>query len=441
MALQRRFCGVAVVLAGALLLVAPFTARAQNSSLNAYSPYSMYGIGDIGLQGPTQTRSMGATGVAYRSPVTVNNLNPASLGGVGQKAFLFDVGLEGANYYLGSRGLDGQMRNTSFNTFNIKDISLAFPVGRGVGFSVSMTPFSEVGYRIERMEDDPDILSTLGQVKYTHIGQGGITQYKAGLGVALTKRFSLGANLIYYKGEIDRMYYITVLPTMTKESYNSVNAVNYSNISKFYGAFGFQWNLLATSKRMLSLGATYQPGGKLGMNTTRYIPSSNMSQDTIANITTRMPFKMPSTLRAGVCYANEKWLLSADYIFQNWSANKQSESPIVKYVNTNSVRFGAEITPNRGDFRHTLNRWSYRAGLRYDQYYMDIRNTRLADAAVTFGVGIPIKMGGPSSINIGVEAGRQGRTTNGLVQTNYFKILLSLSMFGDDFWFVQPKYD
>jgi len=385
---------------------------------------------------------MGGTGVAYRSPVTINYINPASLGAIVQKAFLFDVGVEGTNYYMKSTGLDGVARTSSFNSFNLSDIAVAFPLAKGIGFSVSMTPFSSVGYRIETQEEDPAIVANIGQVRYTHLGEGGINQFKAGMGVALSKNFSLGADLIYYKGRINRTYYITVLPVMAGDTYNSVNAVDFSNVSRFYGALGFQWNIIATDKRLLTFGGTFQPGGKLGMSTTRYIPSSDILQDTVAMQVTRTPFKMASTARAGLYYGSMRWSFAADYTFQNWGVNTQSEAPdLIQYVNTNSIRLGAELTPDRSDFRHALNRWSYRAGFRYDQYYMKVRDTRLADAAFTFGVGVPIKMGGFSMVNAGLEVGQKGVATNGLIRTYYFKILLGFSLFGDDFWFVQPKYD
>jgi len=425
----------------ALILLLPAPAHGQDSALNTFSPYTLYGVGDLAPDGLVQTRSMGSIGVAYKSSIAVNSLNPASLGIIAQKAFLFDVALDGSNFYLRSTGSNGVPRRTSYNSFNLSNISLAIPFARGVGFSLNMSPYSTVGYRVESEETDPTILANVGQVLYTHIGQGGINQFKANLGVQLSKRLSLGASLVYYRGRIDRMYYITVTSVMSDDTYNSVNAVDYSQISKPYGQFGVQWNAIATNDRILSLGATYQTGGRLGMNNTRYIPSSNMSKDTVRNDIMQIPFKMPSTMRLGAFYGTQRWVLSADYIFQNWGVNTWSESPIIKYVNTSGIRFGAELTPNRGDFRHALNRWSYRAGLRYDQYYMEVLGRRIADAAVSVGLGIPVNAAGTTSLNLGLEAGRQGRPDNGLIQSNYFKIFLGFSFFGVDFWFVQPKYD
>ena len=56
----------------------PFAVSAQTSSINAFSPYTMYGIGEQNTPGTLQMRSMGGAGVAMRSVSTVNLLNPAA---------------------------------------------------------------------------------------------------------------------------------------------------------------------------------------------------------------------------------------------------------------------------------------------------------------------------------------------------------------------------
>ena len=42
-----------------LLSVIPLATYGQNSSLNTFSPYTFYGIGDFATQGPGYIRSMG----------------------------------------------------------------------------------------------------------------------------------------------------------------------------------------------------------------------------------------------------------------------------------------------------------------------------------------------------------------------------------------------
>ncbi|MBO7311672.1 MAG: hypothetical protein J6U82_02550, partial [Alistipes sp.] len=56
----------------------PFGVSAQSSSINAYSPYSMYGMGEILTPGSAQMRSMGGVGIALRNYGQINPLNPAA---------------------------------------------------------------------------------------------------------------------------------------------------------------------------------------------------------------------------------------------------------------------------------------------------------------------------------------------------------------------------
>ena len=85
---------------------------------------------------------------------------------------------------------------------------------------------------------------------------------------------------------------------------------------------------------------------------------------------------------------------------------------------------GVEYTPNRYDARHFLKRWSYRAGFRYGAYNQTFNGDKLAQYAVTAGIGIPVRRGAFSAIDIGVEYGRRGYNIAdrlGLVRQQYFK--------------------
>mgnify|MGYP000107978196 CR=1 FL=1 len=53
---------IKLVVAAAVML--PYAVSAQTSSINAFSPYTMYGIGEINTPGTTQMRSMGGVRVA-----------------------------------------------------------------------------------------------------------------------------------------------------------------------------------------------------------------------------------------------------------------------------------------------------------------------------------------------------------------------------------------
>ena len=67
------------ILLGLAMVFFALPAAAQDEAYGSYSPYSMYGIGDISKFGSAYNRSMGGTGIATRDKRNVNLLNPAAV--------------------------------------------------------------------------------------------------------------------------------------------------------------------------------------------------------------------------------------------------------------------------------------------------------------------------------------------------------------------------
>ena len=409
---------------------------AQQSSINTFSPYSCYGIGDFNMPGNSWSRSMGGVGVAYRNASQINYLNPASASAIRRQSFLFHFGMEGQNHYL----KDTEAKS-SYNSFNMSDIGLSFPVARGVGASVSVAPYSSVGYRITNYLDDPEIVGELGNVHNYYSGEGGITQAKAGFGVRVLPRLSLGAEMIYYFGNMQRFYPQGIIPIAGTGSFTSMNANEKWEVSHIYGNFGATYDILVTSKRILTAGATFHPGGKLKPKVTELVLSQS---DTISYSRIQSDFAIASSLSGGLFLHTPKLSLGADYMFQNWGGKNRdgSENPEqMKFVDTHTVKIGAQYTPDRNDIRYMLRRWTYRAGLRYNTCYMQLNGHQIHDKAVTFGVGFPLRRGGLSDLDIGCEFGSRGAVRPGMIRENYFKISLGLNLFGMDDWFAKRKYN
>ena len=168
----------------AAVAMVPTAVAAQTSSINAFSPYTMYGIGEQNTPGTLSMRSMGGAGVAMRSPGTLNLLNPAAYSAAQQKTFLFNFGLEGQNYY-NSQKVAGESKNTAYNTFNFHDIAFQMPLARKLGLGFSLTPYSSVGYRTKYYHEyDPTdpVYGNVGNVQYNYQGEGDVTEVKLGIG-------------------------------------------------------------------------------------------------------------------------------------------------------------------------------------------------------------------------------------------------------------------
>ena len=70
---------------------------AQDGTYGSYSPYSIYGIGDISKEGTAYNKSMGGVGIATRNRRFINYLNPAAVTARDSLAFMADFGLSEKN--------------------------------------------------------------------------------------------------------------------------------------------------------------------------------------------------------------------------------------------------------------------------------------------------------------------------------------------------------
>lgn len=444
--------------------------RAQTSSVNAFSPYTMYGIGELNTPGTLPMRSMGGVGVAMRNVGGINLLNPASYSIAPQKSFLFDFGVEGQNFYNAQSVLDTQSgdyasKHTAYNTFNFRDIALQIPLAKKVGLGLSLTPYSSVGYRMRYdhpYSDDDPVWGNVGSVQYDYQGEGDVTEVKLGVGWEPFKNFSVGVAAQYYWGDIDCDYVASASTITGSGSVSSISGKDNYSISSFKGQVGVQWVALLNEKRALAFGATYDFGGDLRPRVASTMTIGNMSNTVVRDETTDLKLVLPHQVAVGAYYQTAKWVLGADYVYQNWGGrNKGSvqtgvtgtgsnqHAYTVAYTNTSTIKLGAEFTPGRYDVRRFLKRCSYRAGFRYGRFNQTFDGHALGEWAVTAGVGVPVQFLSVSGINIGLEYGRRGYNVAeriGLVRQQYFKFALGFSLFGaggenQDYWFLRPKYD
>lgn len=442
------------------VMVSAVDALAQTSATNAFSPYSMYGIGEINTQGALPARSMGGMGVAWRSTSMASLLNPAGYSATLRKSAIFNFGVEGMhvintqNRYDATTGADAGSVKSSKTSVNFHEIALQIPLAKGLGLGLSLTPYSSVGYNMTAIEQDENAWADVGQVKYNYQGEGDITEVKLGVGWEIFKGFSLGVAGMYYWGDIDRQFTTRVVNNVVGDGsmLSTIGSSNYS-VSNFKFQAGVQYSVINTDKRSLTIGATYDIGGSLRPKVTRltYI-NDNLATDVYRD-DYRSEIRLPMQIAGGVFYQDVKWSAGFDYVYQNWKGKNAKLTDLIEqgvevaYANTSTYKIGVEFTPNRFDVRRYYNRMSYRAGLRYGGYYQTFGGEHLNQYAVTIGIGFPLRFLGASSVDVGFEYGGRGSHKRiaggsiGLIKQDYFKFAIGLSMFGEDYWFVRPKYD
>ena len=174
------------------------TASAQDSAINAYSPYTMYGIGELGVNGNAINRTMGGAGIAFRSTQMASLLNPAGYSATLRNSFIFEVGMEGnflkntQRKYTSTDISDYTTAANAKNTANLREIAIQFPLAKGLGFGFSLTPYGSVGYKMNSLEQNEDTWGTVGAVMYNYQGDGDVTEVKAGIGWEFVRGVSVG---------------------------------------------------------------------------------------------------------------------------------------------------------------------------------------------------------------------------------------------------------
>ena len=430
-----------------ILLIAVFfvmgaVASAQDGTYGAYSPYSIYGIGDISKQGTAFNKSMGGVGVATRNRRFINYLNPAAVTARDSLSFMADFGLAQSNNVF----KQGDLRS-AHNTFNIYNFVMSFPIYRSSAFMVGITPFSDMGYDFSSVETDPNIIGNTGNISYDSFGTGSVYQVFAGAGVTFWKRLSLGAELIYYFGNLDKVTNMDY----SNASYRSVNSGSDLMVRGVTGKFGLQYEQKIAGDVSVTIGATYRLGSGMKGEATNYRYANQ------SGVTDTLKYDAIGLKGAGVKFADElgvgiavkggeKWMAEFDYLRSDWRKSGFDSTPGFgvsgdsKFSSTvsQSFRAGFEIVPNRNDIRYYFRRCTYRAGLYYDQAYYKLDGANVNTMGVTLGITLPV-FRLYNGLTLGVDFGQKAHSRNNMIRERYAMFVIGFNI--HDIWFRKVQYN
>lgn len=430
-----------------ILLIAVFfvmgaVASAQDGTYGAYSPYSIYGIGDISKQGTAFNKSMGGVGVATRNRRFINYLNPAAVTARDSLSFMADFGLAQSNNVFRQGDL-----KSAHNTFNIYNFVMSFPIYRSSAFMVGITPFSDMGYDFSSVETDPNIIGNTGNISYDSFGTGSVYQLFAGAGVTFWKRLSLGAELIYYFGNLDKVTNMDY----SNASYRSVNSGSDLMVRGVTGKFGLQYEQKIAGDVSLTIGATYRLGTGMKGEATNYRYANQ------SGVTDTLKYSAVGLKGAGVRFADElgvgiavkegeKWMAEVDYLRSDWrksgfdATQGFGVSGDSKFSSTvsQSFRAGFEIVPNRNDIRYYFRRCTYRAGLYYDQAYYKLDGANVNTMGVTLGITLPV-FRLYNGLTLGVDFGQKAHSRNNMIRERYAMFVIGFNI--HDIWFRKVQYN
>ena len=391
------------------------------------SPYSYYGIGIVKFQGTVENKSMGELGILPDS-IHINMQNPASLSAL--KRTTFAIGGTYNTLKLKNETTTEKARRTTLDY-----IVMAFPA-RKLGLSFGLMPYSAVGYKIKNEKNIT--LPSLEVVSETsaYKGSGGVNKVFVGAGYEITPKLSVGANLGYNFGKIERnsIYSRSDIQLATTEVNTSIlNGLNF-NAGAIYKSKLKKYDLVSS--------VTFSPGTNLKSKNTRnistipYTPNVGGFREIVvpdSNI------KIPSKLAFGAGIGEvKKWFVGFESTFQGLGNYGSIYGPSVSVENATKISLGGYYIPNYNSFANYFNKVTYRAGFRHENTGLVINNKSINDTALTLGFGMPVG-GNFSNINLGLEYGKRGTTNSGLIQENYFNISIGLSF--SDRWFVKRKFD
>jgi hypothetical protein len=424
-----------------VFLVISFCVSAQDGTYGAYSPYSIFGIGDISKEGTAYNKSMGGVGIANRNHRFINILNPAAVTARDTLSFMADFGLVQDNTVY----RQGDIRS-AHNTFNIYDFVMTFPIYRSSAFKVGLMPYSDIGYDFSSVETDPSIIGNTGNITYSSNGAGSVYQAFFGAGVTFWKKLSIGADAIYYFGNLDKITRMKY----ADDSYRSLNSGSELTVRGVTGKFGLQFEQKLGGNVSMIVGATY----KLGTGMKGY--STNYRYADQASVTDSLRHTVDTLAASGLRFADEiavgialkggeKWTAEFDYIRSDWSRSGLDKAPGFK-VNgesnfsttvSQSFRAGFEIVPNINDIRYYLKTCSYRFGVYYDQAYYKLDGNNVNSMGITLGMTLPVfKL--YNGISLGMDIGQRASTRNGMIRERYAKFVIGFNI--HDIWFRKVQY-
>lgn len=409
--------------------------RAQRTdALGTYTPYSLYGIGEIEQQGSAINKAMGGIGAGVRDSRYINYINVASITARDTLSFLLDFGLKSNNSYL-----KDDKTHSAYNAFNINNFSFSAPIYRKSAMIVGIMPFSNIGYKFESTEANDALVAKYGDIKYRKYGNGSLNQIFAGAAMNFLKDFSVGLKGIYYFGDLVNH---SDIDFGSETSLRTVETGWDYRANGFAAEAGLQYFKKIKSDYMFVAGISYRFKSKLKGTTNRYAYVYDSSiADTVVNNKSTQHITIPAILNIGVSLRKgDRWMAGIDYQRQNWSNTSFKATPGVDFTPeaANSFKAGFEFIPNKYDIRYYLKRVTYRAGVHYENTYIKLNGKQITSYGMSLGLSFPVFRFN-NALNFTVDFGQRGSTKNNLVKEDYVQFILSLSL--HDIWFVKPRYE
>lgn len=436
----------------ALLLVSGAFVQAQ---INSVSPYSRFGVGEIGTKVFARSAGMGFSSLGLRQPLNINFSNPASYTQL--KLTTFHMGMEASRITQQQRNPDLTVEN---GRAGLRYLAFGLPLLDWWSSAVSLQPYSFKGYNISSSR----FLDSL-QIQDNFTGEGGLNVFYWGNAFKVAEGLSLGFNFKYFFGSIEESATVTFDPQL-RALVTKVNEVTDATGVAF--DFGAQFHHQFENNTELGLGATFTNKSDLNTEVNRHVFTAQDLPGSLQDLPldsatgtglVEGTMTLPGELGVGITWGKnhpqiwrQSWAVSLDfeqYLGSQFipAAGSRATTPLVDGY---SVQLGGLVQPRfafKGLERvdNLLTNTEYRLGAFYTETPLQLGAEQITDYGITFGVGIPVRPRNMapgqmrvSTLNMGVIAGRRGTLENNLIREDYLQFFLGISI--SDKWFIKYKY-
>lgn len=408
----------------ALCFFLPHIAVAQNNS----SPYSVLGIGDIENSSFNRYTGMANAGVALTDTRHINSSNAASLTGLNEHFYSFEISTRFKQSVFTGAGVSADANRSA--DFAIRRINLAMRMSKRWGSSVGLQPLSTAAYSYTAYKT---IAGTLKTVPASYEGEGGVNQFYWANGFKLSKFTSIGATASFLFGSLRQTENLLANDNATA----TVTTVQNTYLRNYYFNLSMQTGLQLSKKWQARFGATYSPQTDLFAEYSTEVTTAEGV--TLKNEVTRNDyFTLPATIVAGIALIKNNvntYTINAQH--QDWTRLKY-QGTNYQLVNSNKLSIGYQRSYREKDYyKREYEKGYFQLGLYAGQSYLKVKNVPITDIGGSIGYGMNSRRS-PIGLLIALEAGRRGASNKNILSENYVNLNFTFSYV--DYLLTSKKY-
>ena len=430
---------------------------AQNTS---NSPYSSFGLGELGGMDHALFSSLGNTNITLSDSTVLNFYNPASYSTIGKGQPIFSLGISSRLSNFSENGVDSKS-----NITGVQHFAMGFSFAKRFGLAFGLKPYSRRGYDF----NTSNVVSG-DTLKHFYSGTGGINEVFLGFSAKVLDfkgaELSIGGNLGYLFGKVTNTRK-SGLVTSGSTIYSGGANQQELKVNSIHYELGFNYLQRINENHSIALSATYDPFQKIKgsyedgqyyttdihnlelYDTLAFNDTASGNVTTIPTYTVGLNYNLNFKGRKGSTNElNSTVGFHLSYSGSDWTKyeNRYDANYTNTFLNTSRYTFGIQYIPEIGLFVNKaktkfMARIRYRAGTYYYTLPYETNGEQVTDFGTTFGFGIPIVIQNSlSSINFGFAIGKRGIADDNALKERYYGINFGISIApGTDRWFVKRK--